>query len=479
VGAPTGGELHRRHDALDRGGLLSRALAPFARVERHEAVAVLLMAVTVFLLLTSYYLLKIVREPLILLSGGAEVKSYASAGQAVLLLFVVKAFTLLSQRVGRMRLVTTVTLFFVANLLLFFVLGRLGIPLGVPFYLWVGIFSVTAIGQFWSLAADLFTVEQGKRLFAVVGIGSSLGAVAGARFARTLYGVVGVWGMMLVAGVILLASLALTALANRQLAGRTTGPRSMEAPLAPAGGFALLARDRYLQLIAALVVLLNLVNTTGEYVLDRALLANVSGLDAATAAAAIAIFKARYFQWVNVASMGLQLFAVSRIMRYLGMRAALLVLPVVALGGYGLIAIAPLLTTTFATKVVENSVDYSLQNTARQALFLPTSREAKYQAKAVIDTFLVRGGDVLSAAVVWIGVKLHADVRAFALMNVVFAAAWVLCAWRLGMNHTQATTIAAAGTSTAMAPAVVTPIAGAAAPTTASRAQLRQAEMAA
>jgi AAA family ATP:ADP antiporter len=426
---------------FDIGRLLGRGLAPFARVEADEAVGVLLMAATVFLLLTSYYLLKIAREPLILLGGGAEVKSYASAGQALLLIFVVKGFGALSQRVGRMRLVTIVTLFFVSNLGVFFVLHRFGVPLGVPFYLWVGIFSVTAIGQFWSLANDLVTPEQGKRLFAVVGIGSSLGAVVGARFAQVIYGVVGVWGLMLIAAAILLASLGLTALANRHFEKRTRSAPP-PAPLRPAGGFAMLAKDRYLQLIAVLVVVLNLVNTTGEYVLDRTLLDSVAGQSTAAAAASIAIFKARYFQWVNLASVALQLFAVSRVMRYLGMRAALLVLPLVALGGYGLVAFVPLLSIAFVTKVAENSVDYSLQNTARQALFLPTSREAKYQAKVAIDTFLVRGGDVLSAVVVWLGIRLHTDLRTFALLNVAFAGTWMLVAWRLGARHARVTAAA-------------------------------------
>src|SRR6185369_1615052 len=111
---------------LDVGRLLARGMALFARVDPHEAVGVLLLAATVFLLLTSYYLLKIAREPLILLVGGAEVKSYAAAGQAVLLLFVVKGFAALSQRVSRLRLVGLVTLFFALNLVAFFVLGRLG-----------------------------------------------------------------------------------------------------------------------------------------------------------------------------------------------------------------------------------------------------------------------------------------------------------------------------------------------------------------
>lgn len=438
---PTSGERDLAQTVARRalvGRILGRALAPFARVEAHEAVGVLLMAATVFLLLTSYYLLKIAREPLILLGGGAEVKSYASAGQALLLIFVVKAFAALSQRVGRMRLVTIVTLFFAANLGIFFVLGRLGVELGIPFYLWVGVFNVTVIGQFWSLANDLVTPEQGKRLFAVVGMGSSLGAVFGARIARAIYGLVGVWGLMLTAAVVLLASLALTALASRRFERAAPGAAPPQ-PLAPAGSFALLAKDRYLQLIGALVVILNLVNTTGEYILDRALLASVAGQPALAATASIAVFKASYFQWVNLATVVLQLFAVSRVMRYLGMRAALLALPLVSLGGYGIVAFVPMLSVAFTTKVAENSIDYSLQNTARQALFLPTSREAKYQAKAAIDTFLVRGGDVVAALVVWLGMRLHADIRSLAALNVAFAAAWGAVAWRLASRHARIT----------------------------------------
>ena len=415
-------------------GLVARALSPFARVEPRETVGVLLLAATVFLLLTSYYLLKTAREPLILLGGGAEVKSYAAAGQAALLLLVVKGFAALSQRVGRLRLVGVVTAFFAANLAAFFVLGRMGVPLGVPFYLWVGVFSVTVIAQFWSVANDLVTPEQGRRLFAVVGIGSSLGAVFGARLARALFDLVGLWGLLVAAAAFLVASFGLTALASRRFEGETPAAATA-APLAPGGGFAMLAKDRYLQLIAVLVLILNLVNTTGEYVLDRVLLAAMSGQPAAVAAAGIAHFKARYFQWVNIAGVGLQLFAVSRVMRHLGMRVALLVLPTLVMAGAGVLMFAPLLSVVFMAKVAENSVDYSLQNTARQALFLPTSREAKYRAKVTIDTFLVRGGDVLSGALVWLGIHLHLPLRCFALVNFALSAAWIGLAWRLGARY--------------------------------------------
>jgi len=413
---------------------LTRLLNLFAKVQPGETATALLLTFNVFLLLTSYYLLKTVREPLILLGGGAEVKSYAAAGQALLLVLTVKGFSRLSQSVGRLRLVTFVTLFFVSNLLVFQALGRAGVPLGVPFYLWVGVFNVTVIAQFWSFAADLYTPEQGKRLFAIVGIGSSLGAVVGARIARMIYGPLGPFGLMLAAAGILVLSLAVTALAHRT-ARRQAGAVREEAPLAPGGGFAMLARDRYLQLIALLVVILNLVNSTGEYVLDRTLLEAAAAQSAMPAAKFVALFKASYFEWVNVVGMLLQLFVVSRVLRHLGVRAALLVLPVIALGGYGMLALTPVLPLIFAAKVAENSVDYSLQNTTRQTLFLPTSREAKYKAKAVIDTFLMRAGDVLSAALVWVGHRLLLTPQQLALFNVGLIIAWIGVAVALGQRH--------------------------------------------
>jgi AAA family ATP:ADP antiporter len=417
-----------------RPAAVTRFLNLFAKVQPGETVTALLLTFNVFLLLTAYYLLKTVREPLILLGGGAEVKSYAAAGQALLLVLAVKAFSRLAQSVGRLRLVTYVTLFFVSNLLVFHLLGRAGVPLGVPFYLWVGIFNVTVIAQFWSFAADLYTPEQGKRLFAVIGIGSSLGAVVGARIAKLLYGPLGPFGLMLAAAGILLLSLAVTALAHRAARRQSSSPRQ-EAPLAPGGGFALLAQDRYLQLIALLVVVLNLVNTTGEYVLDRTLLEAAVAQTAMPAGKFVALFKASYFEWVNVVGMLLQLFVVSRVLRHLGVRVALMVLPVIALAGYGMLTVAPLLPLIFAAKVAENGVDYSLQNTTRQALFLPTSREAKYKAKAVIDTFLVRAGDVLSAGLVWIGHRLLMTPQQLALFNVGLIIAWMGVAIALGRRN--------------------------------------------
>ena len=429
----------------DARGILDRALGLFADVRAGEGITAVLLTLDVFLLLTCYYLLKTAREPLILASG-AEVKSYSSAGQAILLVFFTQAYGAIAERVNRMRLITIVTLFFASNLVIFFALGVAHVPVGIPFFLWVGVFNYMIIAQFWSFAADLYTEEQGKRLFAILGIGSTVGAVAGSWIARGLIKPIGVYGLMLAAAVLLLACLFVTAVVNRREIDRdrrSDKPRGEE-QLGKEGGFAMLVRDKYLLLLGALTLIINWVNSNGEYILDRTL------LQAAHAAAQdlppgtnvgewtlqfIGSFKAGYFLWVNVLSVTLQLFVVSRVIKYVGVRVALLVMPIISLAGYSALTFAPVLAVVFAVKLAENSLDYSLQNTARQALWLLTTRDAKYKAKSVIDTFIVRAGDLCSAAIVWIGTSLGFSTRAFIVVNVGLAACWLSVVLALGRAH--------------------------------------------
>jgi AAA family ATP:ADP antiporter len=115
-----------------------------------------------------------------------------------------------------------------------------------------------------------------------------------------------------------------------------------------------------------------------------------------------------------------------------------MILPVIALGGYALLAFFPLLSVVRWAKTAENSTDYSLQNTVRNILFLPLTREQKYKAKQVTDAFFWRAGDVLSAAVVFVGTTwLSMQTTHFALLNLVLVAAWLLIAWRIGTRYRQ------------------------------------------
>ena len=437
---------------------LALLLRPFAKVEPGEAVSALVLMLTVFLLLMAYYFLKTAREPLILLHGGAEVKSYAAAGQSLLLLLVVPAYGALARRVGRMKLIAGIYGFFTLNLLLFAVAAQIGTSLlGIAFYLWVGIFSVTAIAQFWSFANDVYTPEQGKRLFALLGIGSSVGAVAGSLIARKL-APHGPQAMMLSAAGVLVLCIALFVFVDRRERGgrakagsvNSAGP---EKPVIAGPALGLLLRDRYVLLIAALVFLLNCVNTNGEYVLDRTLLAAVSDGSHGDPSAFVGAFKAEYFGWVNVLGVLLQLFVVSRILTHFGVRAALFILPLVAFASYGMILAAPVLALIRIGKIAENSLDYSVQNTARQALFLVGTRVEKYLGKTVVDTFVVRLGDVFSAGLVLLASTLALPVAVFAALNLGFIACWLLVLMALGREHKRRSAAMASASASEASPA--------------------------
>ncbi len=405
----------------------------FGEVEPREAATVLLLLANAFVLLVAYYVLKTVREPLILASGGAELKSYASAFQAATLVAFVPAYSWLSSRVDRGRLIVAVVLFFVVTVEAFYLGSLARVPhLGFAFFVWVGIFSVASIALFWSYANDLHGPEAGERVFPVIAIGAALGSPVGARIAERLFASgVAPFRMLHVGAMLLLLQLALYRVIERRERGR----RAPAPPLAPGpGGFGLVLRSPYLRRIAALLVLLNIVNTLGEYVLSRSV---VSAAHAAAAAdpslsvsAYIGAFYGRYFFWVNVIAVLLQALAVSRIVKLFGIAGVVLALPLVAFGAYGLVAAGAGLAAIRWAKTAENAVDYSIMNTGKQMLWLATRREEKYKAKQAIDTFFVRTGDLLAAGLVYAGTTwAGAGVTKFASVNLALVVVWGAIAW--------------------------------------------------
>jgi AAA family ATP:ADP antiporter len=422
--------------------LIDRVTAVFSRVHPGEGLPVVILLVDLFLILTAYYLLKVVREPLILLGGGAEVKSYAAAGQAVLLIALIPAYGWLASRVPRMTLVNGVTAMFAVSFLVFWLAYQAGLAVGVPFFLWLGIFNMMVVAQFWSLANELFSQSQGKRLFPIIAIGGTIGAIAGSYAAKLLIGAIGIGLIMPIAAALLVACIALTFAGTR--AARAI-PRTEEdtheveeKPLEKQGGFKLVLKMKYLRLIAIMIVLYNLVNTTGEYILGSVVTAAATaeaGGNAEVAKQIVGQFYGDFFTWVNVVAAVLQMFVVSRVVRFLGVRAGLLVLPAIALGGYALIATVPILAWIKVAKISENGVDYSLHNTIRQLLWLPTTPEAKYKAKAAVDSFFVRFGDLLSGGVVWIGTSFALSPRMFAGVNVAIVGVWTVLAILVGREY--------------------------------------------
>ncbi len=440
---------------LQRKTPVDRVLGLATEVRPGEGTTALLLAVNGFLLLAAYYTIRPVRGALLLpvqiplpwggTLPGPEIQAYSGALLAALFLFIVPLYGSIASRFNRIRLINVVTLFFVANLIAFFLFGQANLAptaLAVAFFLWIGIFNLMVMAQFWSFANDLYTQDQGKRLFAIVGFGGSVGAAVGSQITATLIPQVGVLAMMLVAATLLSIGMLISNIVHRRdhrsPRSAVGSERPREEPLARTGGFQLVLSQHYLLLIGLLTLTVQVVNTNGNYILGNALAgmartAVQSGaVPGQTEAQVIAGFLASMDFWQNVLSLFIQFFLVSRIFKYIGIGGALFVLPVLAFGSYGLIALVPILSLIRATKIAENATDYSLQNTLRRALFLPTSREAKYKALQAVETFFWRAGDMLSALMVLVVANwLKMSARGFALVNLVIVGLWLLIAVRL------------------------------------------------
>ena len=449
----------------DRGAQksgLDRLLGLAAEVHAGEAVTALLLSLDGFLILAAYYVIRPLRSAFLLpvrihLPGGgvltgAEITSYSGAILAALFLVIVPLYGSLASSVNRVRLVNYVTLFFVSNLLIFFVLGNVGVStgvLGVPFFLWIGIFNLMVVAQFWSFVNDVYTPEQGKRLFAIIGFGASTGAIAGPLITSSLIGRLGVFPMMLISAGILLVCLTLTNLVHIRQKDRAANRRDLhqvEQPLGPEGGFHLILGERYLLLIGLLTLAGQLVNTNGNYILNETLtqMARASVADGTAGALSqgqiIGSYMAGTDFWQNVLVVIIQFFLVSRIFKYVGVGGALFILPMISFTSYGLFAAAPVLTLIRVAKITENATDYSLQNTVRRALFLPTSREAKYKALQAVETFFWRAGDMLSAVATFVLVQmLGFGVRSYAALNLGIVVVWTLLAFGLSRENRKLT----------------------------------------
>ncbi len=549
-----------------RRSLLERTLGVITEVKAGEGPTALLLTLNVFLLLTAYYLIKPVREALILvMKGGAEYKSYMGAAIALALLFAVPAYSRLASRLPRNRLVVGVTLFFTSNLVLFYVLRAIPIVeayLGLIFFVWVGIFNMMVVAQFWAFANDVYTEEQGKRLFALVGLGASVGAAVGSKIADLISAPLGVYTMLLLAAALLSVCAFLSQVVHvresrREQRVASDAPDTQAQPepkpeMSKEGAYALVFKHKYLLLIAIFSLVFTVVNTNGEYLVGRLIgeaaskavtaaragatgdieyldtaktavriesaryaveshyakkgisaetiegadedrirlpgehsdvvalsfeetapfLARVQDLEkagvkhflvdqdlyrqlesegkiAALSARGIHVDEASYGyeQWkkactknvisaaygsfyfyVNVLGVLLQMLVVSRLVKYAGFGFSFFCLPVIALADALAFTLFPMLPVIRVGKIAENATDYSLNNTLRQMLWLPTSREMKYKAKQAVDTLFVRLGDVGSTLLVIAGQALVWSVRAFSIANLVLVMIWIAVA---------------------------------------------------
>jgi AAA family ATP:ADP antiporter len=432
---------------------LERFLCLFTEVRPGEGVTAMLMFVNVFLLLCAYYFVKPLREAWVSVTDlmgfdSGQLRAYSAFAQGLVLLPVIAWYGQLSDRMHRGTLITRATLFCMSNLVIFFV-WRPGGPFdaipgaGLAFYIWVSIFGLFVVAQFWAFAADIYTDERGRRLMPMIAIGATGGAAFGSSVVAPMVkgAEVGADVLLLAALVPLAFSIALTRVVDAKEGGAAAKdlPAEPEAPRAEKsrGGFAMIATSRFLIAAAAITLLLNWVNTNGENLLFRVIaeflkeevaekgLTDRAAVDAFTKDG-VAAFYGNFYTWVNAAALVLQALVASRLLKYGGFGVILLMLPVISLFSYAAMALVPVLIVIKVMKIAENSTDYSINNTARNVLWLPTTSEMKFKCKPAIDTIFVRLGDGLAAATVWFGTNVIAlSNQDYAALNVALVLVWL------------------------------------------------------
>lgn len=424
-----------------------RFLSLFTALRPGEGSSAVRLCLQSFVIMFAYYLLKVIREPLILADGSAELKAYSTALQAVLLMLIVPLFAKAYQQVRSLEekhhLFRNTLLFFITNLALFGILYSVGVSIAIAFYVWLGIFSVMVLALFWAFAADLYNLKSGQRIFPLIAAASAFGALLGSGMASDLDLRLGHQGVMGTAAALLLIPWWLSRNTERYV---PTGSRShtlergSDAPYPLLAGFQIVWRSRYLSLIALFVIILNLINTNGEYILATFVTEEAQQLHNNYTGSVdnfITLFYSQYLFLTTLLSFLIQLFLVSRIYERIGIAGALHVLPLLMIANYSVIALFPILAVVRFALVTENSLNYSLQTTTRHALFLPVEREEKYVGKHTIDTFFFRVGDVLSGSFVWIAsTVVGIGIVGFVTFNVVLAGALLVVSRAIGRRHT-------------------------------------------
>ncbi len=398
-----------------------------------------------FSLLAGYYVLRPIRDEMGI-EGGVGNLPWLFTATFLVMLGAIPLYGWASARWARRRLIPGVYLFFLANLVLFYLAFRWGEAPEVTarvFFVWVSVFNLFVVSVFWTFMADLFTTEQGRRLFGVVAAGGSVGAMAGPALTTGLVRLIGVHDLLMVSGGLLAFTLVcITGLIHQAPRLRQEPFDSPEDPHAseeqPAteglgggawAGVRLLAGSPYLLGIAGYILLYTATSTflyfEQAHIVEDAL---------ADSENRTALFGAMDLA-VNTLTVLTQVFLTGRIVAALGLGLTLALLPALVGVGFAALAAAPILGVLVVFQVLRRATGYALARPAREVLFTVVGREARYKAKNVIDTLIYRGGDAVTgwafAGLTGLGLGL----AAIAALAVPLAAVWLLLGLALGRRQ--------------------------------------------
>lgn len=404
----------------------------------------------VFSILFAYYVLRPIRDEMGV-HGGVQNLAWLFTATLLSMLAVNPAFSALVKRLPRVRFISVTYRFFMLNLAVFAVL--LALPgdqvwLGRVFFVWTSVFNLFVVTVFWAFMVDVFDARQGKRLFGFLAAGATLGAIAGSSLTAGLVEHVGTtW--LLAASIVLLE---VAVFAVRRLSRLSEAMRRSAAPgeqqETPIGGSVLAGlthtlRSPYLLNICAFILLYSITSTFLYF--QQASIVSTGFPDRA----ARTLFFARVDLMVNLLTLAIQLFLTARILRWFGVALTLGTLPLISALGFAALAMAPAIAVLVAVQVLRRAGNFALARPAREILFTVLPREDKYKAKAFIDTFVYRGGDVIGAQLEGLLGRLGMGLAALASVALPLALLWAALALWLGRTQQRM----AAAAATAAAPA--------------------------
>lgn len=338
-----------------------------------------------FSVIAAYYVIKPATRSLFIQSLGAQKLPFLYIATAMIIGIVVAGWERLVDRFERHQLVALSCVTFVGCLLLFRAMFAYGVTwTPVAFYLWADIFSVLSVTLFWSFTNDIFQPGEGKRLFGFIGGGGTLGSFVGSRIAATYAVSLGTENLLLVAALWLIPPVLLAYIVNRHAPSTPREPKPAKGTPGGESGLTLILRSRYLTLMVAMMGLMLTTSLFIEQQFSRVLETAGLSKDAMTE------FVASRDSWMSVIGFSLQMVFTGHILKSLGILPALLLLPVTNFFSSATFLLIPTLGVIGWAKVLDGCLKYGINQATKEVLYLPTSRDVKYKAKAFIDMFWFR-----------------------------------------------------------------------------------------
>jgi AAA family ATP:ADP antiporter len=416
---------------------IHRLLGRFIEVRPEEVPVVGWCWLYIFSVLSSYYIMRPIRDQAGV-AGGVNNLQWLFTGTLVGMLVLNIPFSYLVKKLPRSRFIPITYRFFAANIVLFAALlhwsdAAQGIWVGRIFFIWVSVFNLFVVSVFWQMNVDLFSPEQGKRLFALIAAGATVGAIVGSSLTASLARYVSPIFLLLGAAILLEVAVFSVGRLSRlsPTLHRQPVAGSEETPIGGSvfAGITHAFRSRYLVNVS-LFLLLFAVTSTFLYFQQLGIVSR-SFSDRGTQTA----FFASVDLVVNVLTLVIQLFLTGRIVLLLGVALTLGVLPALTIIGFGALALFPTIAAVAVFQVLRRAADYAIARPTREVLFTVVPREDRYKAKSFIDTAVYRTGDQVGAWSVallrWAGL----GTAGVALVAIPIAALWLLDALWLGRRQ--------------------------------------------